>query len=129
LPRRSRFTISLDEKVGFAVTGEAVQHQGEPLRLEAPAHVTWSESGDHAYLVALERAANDHDRSALMVNLREQGRFVRIDRDVSTDRAGWLPAPGSTTRLWDQDATSRAACGQSRPTYHRNYALVSQALG
>lgn len=78
----------------FAVTGEAVQHQGEPLRLEAPAHVTWSESGDHAYLVALERAANDHDRSALMVILREQGGFVRIDRDVSTDRAGWLPARG-----------------------------------
>lgn len=174
--------LPLYEKVGFAATGETVQHQREPLRVDAPAHVTWSESGDHAYLVALDRAANGHDRSALilMENLRErakfavirddgeiqafaairsfgrglvigpvvarnasearalidfllahhQGSFVRIDTDVSTDLSGWLTGRGlNHAGCGITMRRSGAARKQSKPTYHRNYALVSQALG
>ncbi len=172
--------LPLYEKVGFAVTGETVQHQGVPLRVEAPAHVTWSESGDHANLVALDRAASGHDRTALMEILRErakfavirdageiqafaairsfgrglvigpvvarndsearalidfllahhQGRFVRIDTDVSLGLAGWLTGRGlNHAGCGIKMRRSGAACGQSKPTHHRNYALVSQALG
>ncbi|WP_037377409.1 GNAT family N-acetyltransferase [Sinorhizobium americanum] len=172
--------LPLYEKVGFAVTGATVQHQGEPLPVEAPAHVKWSESGDHANLVALDRAANGHDRSALMEILREraklavirdddeiqafaairsfgrglvigpvvarnnaearapidfllahhQGGFVRIDTDVSTDLAGWLTGRGlNHAGSGITMRRSGAARKQSKPKYHRNYALVSQALG
>jgi hypothetical protein len=133
--------LPLHEKLGFVMTGEIVQHQGEALPVDAPDHVTWSESGDHARLVALDRAAYGHDRSALMQLLRQrakfavirdegeiqafgairpfgrglvvgplvarnaaeakalieflhQGKFVRLDTDVSTDLAEWLAGRG-----------------------------------
>ncbi|APG87853.1 acetyltransferase, GNAT family (plasmid) [Sinorhizobium americanum CCGM7] len=172
--------LPLYERLGFAATGEIVQHQGEPSPVEAPDHVTWSESCDHARLVALDRAAYGHDRSALMEILRErakfavirgdgeiqafaairsfgrglvigpvvarnnaearaliefllahhQGRFVRIDTDVSTDLSGWLTGRGldhvgGGIRM----RRSEAARQEGKPTDHRSYSLVSQALG
>ncbi|AWM26524.1 GNAT family N-acetyltransferase [Sinorhizobium fredii] len=172
--------LPLYEKVGFAATGETVQHQGEPLPVEVPGHVTWSESGDHAHLVTLDRAAHGHDRSALMEILRKrakfavirdageiqafaairsfgrglvigpvvarndsearalidfllahhQGRFVRIDTDVSTNLAGWLTGRGlDHAGCGITMRRSGAARKEGKPTYHRSYALVSQALG
>jgi GNAT superfamily N-acetyltransferase len=172
--------LPLYEKLGFVTTGEIVQHQGEALPVDAPDHVSWSESGDHARLVALDRAAYGHDRSALMQLLRErakfaviseegevqafgairpfgrglvigplvarsaaeakalidfllayhQGRFVRLDTNVSTDLAEWLAGRelahvggGITMRR------SMATHKESKPAHHRTYALVSQALG
>src|SRR5918994_4745515 len=70
--------LPLYEKLGFVTTGEIVQHQGEALPVDAPDHVSWSESGDHARLVALDRAAYGHDRSALMQLLRERAKFAVI---------------------------------------------------
>ena len=42
--------LPLYESLGFVTTGEIVQHQGEALPVAAPAHVSWTESGDHARL-------------------------------------------------------------------------------
>jgi GNAT superfamily N-acetyltransferase len=75
--------LSLYQKLGFVATGEIVQHQGEASPADAPAHVSWSEKGDHACLVALDRAAYGHDRSALMRLLRECAKFAVI-RDQSS---------------------------------------------
>jgi hypothetical protein len=122
-------------------------------------------------LVALDRAANGHDRSALMEILRERAKFgvIRDDGEIQAcaairpfgrglvigpvvarndscspiTRAGssvakqmsprilqdGSPRAGQPRRLWDQDATSRGRVRAKQPTYHRNYALVSQALG
>ncbi|EJC83762.1 putative acyltransferase [Rhizobium leguminosarum bv. trifolii WSM2297] len=172
--------LPLYEKVGFAATGETVQHQGEPLQVDAPAHVKWIESGDYARVVALDRAASGHNRSALMEILLErarfavipdngeiqafaairsfghglvigpvvarndseaktlidfllahhQGRFVRIDSDVSTNLSGWLTERGLNNvgrgiRMRRPGPDRK----QSEPTHHCTYALVSQALG
>jgi GNAT superfamily N-acetyltransferase len=70
--------LPLYEKLGFVTTGEIVQHQGEALPVDPPDHVSWSESGDHARLVALDRAAYGHDRSALMQLLQERATFAVI---------------------------------------------------
>ncbi|MBY3562392.1 GNAT family N-acetyltransferase [Rhizobium laguerreae] len=172
--------LPLYEKVGFAATGETVQHQGEPLQVEVPAHVKWTESGDYARVVALDRAASGHDRSALMEILAErarfavirdngeiqafatirtfgrglvigpvvarnaseakalidfllahhQGRFVRIDSDVSTVLSGWLIGRGlNQAGRGIRMRRPGSARKKSEPTHHRNYALVSQALG
>jgi GNAT superfamily N-acetyltransferase len=70
--------LPLYEKLGFVTTGEIVQHQGEALPVAAPAHVSWSESGDHARLGVLDRESYGHDRSALMQVLRERAKFAVI---------------------------------------------------
>ena len=70
--------LPLYEKLGFVATGKIIQHQGEALPVDAPGHVSWSEIGDHACLVALDRAAFGHDRSALMQLLRERAKFAVI---------------------------------------------------
>lgn len=75
--------LPLYQKLGFVVNGEIVQHQGEASPADAPAHVSWSEKGDHACLVALDRAAYGHDRSALMRLLQECAKFAVI-RDESS---------------------------------------------
>ncbi|TIU08996.1 MAG: GNAT family N-acetyltransferase [Mesorhizobium sp.] len=172
--------LPLYEKLGFVTTGEIGQYQGEALPVDAPDHVSWSESGDHGRLVALDRAAYGYGRSALMQLLRErakfavvrdegevqafgairpfgrglvigpvvarngaeakalidfllahhQGKFVRVDTDVSTDLGEWLTARGLahvgggiTMRR------SMVTHKESKPAHHRTYALVSQALG
>ncbi len=74
----TREGLPLYEKQGFVTTGEIVQHQGKALPVEAPDHVTWSESGDHACIVALDHVAYGHERSALMRLLRERARFAVI---------------------------------------------------
>jgi GNAT superfamily N-acetyltransferase len=78
--------LPLYEKLGFVATGKIIQHQGEALPVDAPSHVSWSENGDHARLVALDRAAFGHDRSALMQLLRERAKFAVI-RDGSDIQA------------------------------------------
>ncbi|RWI08771.1 MAG: GNAT family N-acetyltransferase [Mesorhizobium sp.] len=70
--------LPLYEKLGFVTTGEIVQHQGEAPTVEAPDHVSWSESGDHACLVTLDHIAYGHQRSALMRLLRERAKFAVI---------------------------------------------------
>ena len=46
--------------------------------VDAPDNVFWSESGDHACLVALDHVAYGHERSALMRLLRERAKFAVI---------------------------------------------------
>jgi N-acetylglutamate synthase-like GNAT family acetyltransferase len=76
--------LPLYEKLGFVATGKIVQHQGRAPSVDAPAHVSWGEDGDHARFVVLDRAAFGHDRSALMSSLRERAKFavVRDQGDV-----------------------------------------------
>ena len=76
--------LPLYEKLGFVATGKIVQHQGLAPSADAPAHESWGEDGDHARLLALDRAAFGHDRSALMRSLRERAKFavVRDQGDV-----------------------------------------------
>jgi GNAT superfamily N-acetyltransferase len=68
--------LPLYEKLGFVTIGEIVQHQGESLPVAAPGHVSWAQSGDHARIDALDRAAYGHDRSALLKLLGERAKFA-----------------------------------------------------
>ncbi|MBZ9982395.1 MULTISPECIES: GNAT family N-acetyltransferase [unclassified Mesorhizobium] len=70
--------LALYEKLGFVATGKIVQHQGLAPSVDAPAHVSWGKDSDHARLVALDRAAFGHDRSALMRSLRERAKFAVV---------------------------------------------------
>jgi predicted GNAT family acetyltransferase len=70
--------LPLYRSLGFVATGEVVQHQGQASYVDAPDYVFWSESGDHAGLVALDHIAYGHERSALMRLLRERARFAVI---------------------------------------------------
>ena len=70
--------LPLYQSLGFVTTGEIVQHQGEARHVDAPDNVFWSESGDHACLVALDHVAYGHERSALMRLLRERAKFAVI---------------------------------------------------
>ena len=70
--------LPLYQSLGFVTTGEIVQHQGEARHVDAPDNVFWSESGDHACLVALDHVAYGHERSALMRVLRERAKFAVI---------------------------------------------------
>ena len=173
--------LPLYQSLGFATTGEIVQHQGEARHVDAPDNVLWSESGDHACLVALDHVAYGHERSALMRVLRErakfavireetavqafaairqfgrglvigpvvarndieakalinfllahhQGRFVRIDTDMSTNLAEWLTSQ-QLTHVGGGIPMRRGgtrAQQNERAVARRMYALVSQALG
>jgi predicted N-acetyltransferase YhbS len=172
--------LPLYEKQGFFTTGEIVQHQGEALPVAAPDRVSWAESGDHPRLVALDRAAYGHDRSALLNLLRErakfavirdegevqafgairpfgrglvigpvvarsdaeakalidfllahhEGKFVRVDTDVSTGLAAWLAGRGlAQTGGGITMRRAGAARKEEGAGLHRTYALVNQALG
>src|SRR4051812_4202004 len=44
--------LSLYQKLGFVATGGIVQHQGQALPADTPAHVSWSKKGDYACFVA-----------------------------------------------------------------------------
>jgi GNAT superfamily N-acetyltransferase len=70
--------LPLYEKLGFVTIGEIVQHQGQASYVDGPENVSWSHSGDHACLVALDHVANGHERSALMRVLRERAKFAVI---------------------------------------------------
>jgi len=119
--------------VGFAATGETVQHLGEPLRVEAPAHVTWSESGDHANLVALDREASGHDRTALISSLSfaMTARFrtsLHPDLAVGWSSARWqretIPKPRPLIDFLLAHHQGRFV----RQTHvHRNYALLASS--
>lgn len=76
--------LPLYQNLGFVATGEIVQHQGKALPVDAPDNVSWAESSDHARMVALDRAAVGHDRSALMQLLRRKAKFaiIRVEGDV-----------------------------------------------
>jgi GNAT superfamily N-acetyltransferase len=68
--------LPLYRSLGFVATGEVVQHQGQASYVDAPDNVFWSESGDHACLVALDHVAYGHERSTLMRLLRERAKFA-----------------------------------------------------
>lgn len=77
-------------------------------------------------------ARNGAEAKALIDFLlaHHQGKFVRVDTDVSTDLAEWLigrglahVGGGITMRR------SMVRHKESKPAHHRTYALVSQALG
>ncbi|RWB72570.1 MAG: N-acetyltransferase [Mesorhizobium sp.] len=72
--------LPLYEKLGFVATGKIVQHQGVAPSVDAQKNVSWSENGDHASFVTLDRAAFGHDRSALMRSLRGRAKFA-VTRD------------------------------------------------
>src|SRR5918994_7967158 len=74
----TREGLPLYRSLGFVVTGEVVQHQGQVSYVDAPYDVFWSKSGDHACLVALDHVAYGHERSALMRLLRERAKFAVI---------------------------------------------------
>jgi GNAT superfamily N-acetyltransferase len=86
--------LPLYQKLGFVATGEIVQHQGEASPAGAPAHVSWSEKGDHVCFVALDRAAYGHDRSALMRVLQECAKFAVIREQSSVQTFGAIRAFG-----------------------------------
>jgi GNAT superfamily N-acetyltransferase len=86
--------LPLYQKLGFVATGEIVQHQGEASPADAPAHVSWSEKGDHSCLVALDRAAYGHDRSALMRLLQECAKFAVIREQSSVQTFAAIRAFG-----------------------------------
>jgi GNAT superfamily N-acetyltransferase len=77
-------------------------------------------------------ARNGAEAKALIDFLlaHHQGKFVRVDTDVSTDLAEWLTGRGLAhvgggITMRRSMATHR----ESKPAHHRTYALVSQALG
>lgn len=77
-------------------------------------------------------ARNGTEAKALIDFLlaHHQGKFVRVDTDVSTDLAEWLTGRGLAhvgggITMRRSMATHR----ESKPAHHRTYALVSQALG
>jgi GNAT superfamily N-acetyltransferase len=86
--------LPLYQKLGFVATGEIVRHQGEALPADAPANVSWSEKGDHSRLVALDRAAYGHDRSALMQLLQECAKFAVIREQGSVQAFAAIRAFG-----------------------------------
>ncbi|TIM33096.1 MAG: GNAT family N-acetyltransferase [Mesorhizobium sp.] len=77
-------------------------------------------------------ARNGAEAKALIDFLlaHHQGKFVRVDTDVSTDLAEWLTGRGLAhvgggITMRRSMATHR----ECKPAHHRTYALVSQALG
>ncbi|MXQ14209.1 GNAT family N-acetyltransferase [Microvirga makkahensis] len=70
--------LPLYEKLGFTAIGEIAQHQGQAVRVEAPAGVNWAQDDEHEKISALDRAACDLDRSALMRILRRTVKFAVI---------------------------------------------------
>ncbi|WP_134495297.1 GNAT family N-acetyltransferase [Microvirga pakistanensis] len=70
--------LPLYEKLGFVAVGEIAQHQGQAVRAEAPANVFWARDDEHEMISALDRAASDLDRSALMIILRRTSKFAVI---------------------------------------------------
>lgn len=80
-------------------------------------------------------ARNGAEAKALIDFLlaHHQGKFVRVDTDVSTDLADWLAGRGLahvgggiTMR---RSMATHKEHKESKPAHHRTYALVSQALG
>jgi GNAT superfamily N-acetyltransferase len=70
--------LPLYEKLGFVAVGEIVQHQGEALKVEAPANVVWAREDEHEKICSLDRAACNLDRSKLMNVLRQAAQFAVI---------------------------------------------------
>lgn len=74
--------LPLYGKLGFVRTGDIVQHQGIIAATDAPhSGVSWAKPKDHSAIVALDRAANGLDRTALFGLLFAQGR-VAVYRDA-----------------------------------------------
>ncbi len=73
--------LPLYEKLGFVAIGKIAQHQGHALPVKSPNSVAWSEVGDFARIMNLDRAAKGYDRSALMQRLHRDARFaVRLEK-------------------------------------------------
>ncbi|TIR42302.1 MAG: GNAT family N-acetyltransferase [Mesorhizobium sp.] len=77
-------------------------------------------------------ARNGAEAKALIDFLlaHHQGKFVRVDTDVSTDLAEWLTGRG-LAHVGGGITMRRSMVRhkESKPAHHRTYALVSQALG
>lgn len=77
-------------------------------------------------------ARNGAEAKALIDFLlaHHQGKFVRVDTDVSTDLAEWLTGRGlAQVGGGITMRRSMVTHKESKPAHHRTYALVSQALG
>jgi GNAT superfamily N-acetyltransferase len=76
--------LPLYEKLGFTVTGEVAQHQGQALKVEAPSNVSWARDDEHGMICALDTAACNLDRIKLMGVLRRLAQFavIREQRQV-----------------------------------------------
>ncbi|KLK90906.1 GNAT family acetyltransferase [Microvirga vignae] len=70
--------LPLYKKLGFVAVGEIVQHQGQALKVEAPANVFWARDDEHGRMCALDRATCNLDRSKLMSVLRQAAQFAVI---------------------------------------------------
>jgi GNAT superfamily N-acetyltransferase len=70
--------LPLYEKLGFVAVGEIVQHQGQALKVVAPANVSWARDDDYEKICSLDRTACGLDRSKLMSVLRHAAQFAVI---------------------------------------------------
>ncbi|MFK3780509.1 GNAT family N-acetyltransferase [Agrobacterium sp. NPDC089420] len=70
--------LPLYEKLGFAASGEVLQHQGVPAVTERPAGVAWAETVAPATLAALDAQAFGADRTALFAALAQRARFALV---------------------------------------------------
>lgn len=73
--------LPLYEKMGFAVCGEVIQHQGLVGPVEAPTSVDWVDGAMAPELAKLDRVAFGADRSFLFDALGQQARFAVIRKD------------------------------------------------
>jgi ribosomal protein S18 acetylase RimI-like enzyme len=86
--------IALYQNLGFVATGEIVQHQGNAAAVDVPAHVSWSEKGDQARIVALDREAFGHDRSAAIRSLFECAKFSVVRDQIAVQAFAAIRAFG-----------------------------------
>lgn len=78
----------LYEKLGFSVTGEIVQYQGEIASIPTPEHaVRMAKPADIGTLAARDRAASGMDRTALLERIAGQGQVFLSDGGFSMLRA------------------------------------------
>jgi GNAT superfamily N-acetyltransferase len=98
--------LPLYEKLGFVAVGEIVQHQGNALKVEAPANVFWAGDDEHERISALDRASCGLDRSKLMNALRQMAQFAVIREKGEVSAFAGLRAFGRGLVIGPVAATS-----------------------
>ncbi len=68
--------MPLYRRLGFAETGEIVQHQGPVAAVARPEGVAWAEPADADPIAALDREATGMDRAALVDAIMDAGRLA-----------------------------------------------------
>ncbi|MEJ5083569.1 MULTISPECIES: GNAT family N-acetyltransferase [unclassified Ochrobactrum] len=86
--------LPLYEKLGFVANGEIIQHQGLAANVDAPANISWADSGDFSRLVEMDIAATGHNRSNIMQLLNESAQFAVIRNDDEVEAFAGIRAFG-----------------------------------